>query len=243
MLKTWSRSRALLPLRESILQQVSPRCSQPSISIFPIRNYTSPSTIFRLRNHNRFASPRWRSSLFRSARGIRNTSTGAPKPSQEQVTSQKPTGLSAKFRDLSRKYGWAAVGVYLGLSALDFPFCFMAVRWLGTDRIAYAEHLVAEGFWGVVGMVGLDMRSKAEADAPEPATGTAAGIQAGESIAEDTGLEGKHGNASIWTQLLLAYGVHKSLIVFRVPLTAAVTPRIAKWLRARGWNIGNPKAK
>lgn len=49
--------------------------------------------------------------------------------------------------------------------------------------------------------------------------------------------------AGIWTQLLLAYGVHKSLIFFRVPLTAAVTPKVVKWLRARGWKIGNPKAK
>lgn len=47
----------------------------------------------------------------------------------------------------------------------------------------------------------------------------------------------------IWTQLLLAYGVHKSLIFFRVPLTAAVTPRIVKWLRSRGWNIGRQNVK
>ncbi|KAK3055260.1 DUF1279 super [Extremus antarcticus] len=49
-------------------------------------------------------------------------------------------------------------------------------------------------------------------------------------------------NASIWTQLLLAYGVHKSLIFFRVPLTAAVTPKVVKTLRGWGWNIG-PRVK
>ncbi|KAK5163749.1 DUF1279 superfamily [Saxophila tyrrhenica] len=49
-------------------------------------------------------------------------------------------------------------------------------------------------------------------------------------------------NASIWTQLLLAYGVHKSLIFIRVPLTAAVTPKIVKTLRGWGWNIG-PRVK
>jgi len=37
--------------------------------------------------------------------------------------------------------------VYLGLSALDFPFCFLGVRWLGTERIGHWEHIVIETFW------------------------------------------------------------------------------------------------
>ncbi|KAK4549740.1 hypothetical protein LTR36_005041 [Oleoguttula mirabilis] len=138
------------------------------------------------------------------------------------------------------RYGWAAVGVYFGLSAIDFPFCYLAVRWLGTDRIAAAEHFVVENFWKLVTVVGLDMRQDQEAGVT--ASGTAAGVKAGEEMAEETGIHARHENASIWTQLLLAYGVHKSLIFFRVPLTAAVTPKIVKWLRARGWNIGKPKA-
>lgn len=49
--------------------------------------------------------------------------------------SQEPQSLSAKLKKLSKEYGWAAVGVYLGLSVLDFPFCFLFVRWVGTDKI------------------------------------------------------------------------------------------------------------
>lgn len=45
-------------------------------------------------------------------------------------------------------------------------------------------------------------------------------------------------NASIWTQLALAYAIHKSFIFLRVPLTAAVTPKVVKTLRGWGWNIG-----
>jgi hypothetical protein len=45
---------------------------------------------------------------------------------------------------LSREYGWAALGVYLGLSALDFPFCFIAVRLLGVERIGHWEHVVVQ---------------------------------------------------------------------------------------------------
>ena len=47
---------------------------------------------------------------------------------------------------------------------------------------------------------------------------------------------------AIWTQLLLAYGLHKSLMIFRIPLTAAVTPKIVKTLRKWGYNIG-PRVK
>jgi len=50
-------------------------------------------------------------------------------------------------------------------------------------------------------------------------------------------------NASIWTQLALAYAIHKSFIFLRVPLTAAVTPKVVKTLRSWGWNIGKRPAK
>jgi meiotically up-regulated gene 157 (Mug157) protein len=49
--------------------------------------------------------------------------------------------------------------------------------------------------------------------------------------------------ASLATQLALAYAIHKSFIFVRLPLTAAVTPRVVKTLRSWGWNIGKPKPK
>jgi len=48
------------------------------------------------------------------------------------------------MRKLSREYGWSAVGIYFLLSALDFPFCFVAVGWLGTERIGRLEHAIIE---------------------------------------------------------------------------------------------------
>lgn len=56
-------------------------------------------------------------------------SQSAPKDTAE------PNSLSGRLKKLSREYGWSAVGVYLGLTILDFPFCFLLVRTLGTDRI------------------------------------------------------------------------------------------------------------
>lgn len=41
----------------------------------------------------------------------------------------------------------------------------------------------------------------------------------------------------------MAYAIHKSFIFVRVPLTAAVTPKIVKTLRGWGWNIGRPTRK
>ena len=45
-------------------------------------------------------------------------------------------------------------------------------------------------------------------------------------------------DAGLGTQLALAYAVHKSFIFIRVPLTAAILPKVVKVLRSWGWNIG-----
>ena len=78
------------------------------------------------------------------------------RPSPEQPPKYNPTpnlnsppgvpslSLSQRLRKLSREYGWSAVGVYFLLSALDFPFCFIAVRSLGTERIGSWEQAVVE---------------------------------------------------------------------------------------------------
>jgi len=47
----------------------------------------------------------------------------------------------------------------------------------------------------------------------------------------------------IWTQLVFAYAIHKSFIFIRVPLTAAILPKVVKTLRGWGWNIGKRKPK
>lgn len=62
--------------------------------------------------------------------------------------------LTQRFRKLSREYGWSAVGVYFALSALDFPFCFAAVRLLGTERIGHWEHVIVGYAWRMLTMDG-----------------------------------------------------------------------------------------
>lgn len=96
--------------------------------------------------------------------GSSNSSSQAPK---------EGGSLSQRLRKLSREYGWAAVGVYFGLSALDFPFCFAAVRLLGVDRIGQLEHVVVQSAKGAVHSVwpqthtGSQDEGKGEGEGPQ----------------------------------------------------------------------------
>lgn len=91
---------------------------------------------------------------FRSIRFNSNKSNGTHHDPTPHLGSPEPAQtLSQKLKALSKEYGWAALGVYLGLSALDFPFCFLAVRLLGTDRIGHYEEVVKDAFWNVVRLV------------------------------------------------------------------------------------------
>lgn len=64
-----------------------------------------------------------------------NTRLRNSKAAPKEAAPAEAQGLSARLKKLSREYGWTAVGVYLALSVLDFPFCFMLVRFVGTEKI------------------------------------------------------------------------------------------------------------
>ncbi|POR33643.1 Uncharacterized protein TPAR_06158 [Tolypocladium paradoxum] len=156
---------------------------------------------------------------------------------------QEKLSFGARLKKLSKEYGWSAVGVYLALSVLDFPFCFLLVRIVGTDTIGKVEHYVVSTVSSMV---------------PESVRQTTRkywhSIQKGETqklgddgISEKVEMAGwgvqeaqerNKEEASLATQLALAYAIHKSFIFIRVPLTAAVTPKVVKVLRGWGWNIG-----
>lgn len=184
-----------------------------------------------------------------------------PDPTPNLGSPEAAPSFSQRMRKLSREYGWVALGVYLGLSVLDFPFCFLAVRMLGTDRIGRWEHAAVTAFWnfvhvafpnahrekkleGAVQTEAGQVRDGAVSDMDEVAAAEEA--NAGEEASRcsiqrcETPADAV---VAIWTQLALAYAIHKSFIFVRVPLTAAVTPKIVKVLRGWGWNIGKRKPK
>ncbi|KAH0844542.1 hypothetical protein AYO21_08568 [Fonsecaea monophora] len=215
-------------LKRSIHSQRPTSTSSPS----PFRSFR-PQTQRLPRRNNNATGRRYNSSTTSSA------------------TSAKPS-IKERLKTMSREYGWTAVGVYLALSALDFPFCFLAVRMMGTETIGHYEHVVVETFksivkWPIQGSAKAEMAADGAIDGVSGEAGVSQVEQAGGRVLEEE--TNDHGykaaekanrgdNASIWTQLALAYAVHKSFIFIRVPLTAAVLPKVVKTLRSWGYNIG-----
>jgi hypothetical protein len=113
-----------------------------------------PFTSFTFSSHAR-PSPstllqRLRSSL-RSFHSFRARLNGKPRPNPNGAAEPEPQTLGARMKKLSREYGWSALGVYLALSALDFPFCYLLVRYLGTDKIGKLDFslgcVAGRGVW------------------------------------------------------------------------------------------------
>jgi hypothetical protein len=64
---------------------------------------------------------------------------------KDNKTDEAKLGFGARLKKMSKEYGWAALGVYLGLSVLDFPFCFLLVRAVGTEKIGKPGRRTPEG--------------------------------------------------------------------------------------------------
>jgi hypothetical protein len=130
--------------REALRQIFSPQ-SQTRLSQSTLRQirYNSQAT-FRTRPFkpstsspcSPFSPLRPQVKLSNASRTFRRFQSAQANPSDTNLS------FSQRLRKLSREYGWAALGIYLALSALDFPFCFLAVQQLGTDRIGHWEHVV-----------------------------------------------------------------------------------------------------
>ncbi|KAF5856632.1 hypothetical protein ETB97_007054 [Aspergillus alliaceus] len=215
--------------------------SQPSASLATFRRAFSlsadksrflPSQMkFRTRHHIKEFSHTQQSPV---SRRLFSSSRSKSSPKSEQSAS-----LSQRLKALSREYGWSALGVYLLLSAMDFPFCFAAVRFLGAEKIGHYEHVAIESFKSAIGTV---LPNVQEAQSREE-TRTDSKDETSKGKIEGSAVEKADEGASLWTQVALAYAIHKSLIFIRVPLTAAITPKVVKALRQWGWDIvkGRPK--
>ncbi|KAK4191205.1 hypothetical protein QBC35DRAFT_24390 [Podospora australis] len=186
-----------------------------------------------------FSTPRRN---FHSSRARRDGDKGhrsnGDKPNSGKAEPES-SSLSQRLKKLSREYGWTAVGIYFSMSVLDFPFCFLLVRIVGTEKIAYLEEIVVDNAKKVIPQRVQDFWHEyrnSYKKAKEERTGQPEAEVIGHGVAEAEAAN-KQG-ASLATQLALAYAIHKSFIFIRVPLTAAVTPKIVKVLRGWGWQIG-----
>jgi hypothetical protein len=123
---------------------------------------------------------RWRyqpSALARSIRSLRFKSQKAPQnrldPTPHLGSPEPALSISQRLKQLSKEYGWTAVGVYFALSVLDFPFCFLAVRLLGTDRIGHYEDVIKNAFWSTVRIAFPDAGPTSKAMSEDLAEATA----------------------------------------------------------------------
>ncbi|KFY82740.1 hypothetical protein V500_10351 [Pseudogymnoascus sp. VKM F-4518 (FW-2643)] len=182
-----------------------------------------------------------RSRFFHSSRPRRTG--GAAEADAAKPAPNAPLTLGQRMKKLSREYGWSALGVYLALTALDFPLCYLLVQWLGTDRVGRWEHAVVSRVAPLIPAVVKERWYALKAwmhSAEEEITGkddvSDVVDMAGWGV-EEAQREVKK-EASLGTQLALAYAIHKSFIFLRVPATVALTPKVVKVLRGWGWNIG-----
>ncbi|KAI8450132.1 hypothetical protein BY996DRAFT_7408307 [Phakopsora pachyrhizi] len=141
----------------------------------------------------------------------------------------KPAGLFGKVRQLSKLYGSAALVIYGVLSAFDFGLSFLMIYLIGTDHVRTAEDYVIEKLnlkrINPIGSSDRVNRENGSIDQEQKPVG-----------------DGEIDNNMIWTTAILAYTIHKTVLLpVRVGLTAWITPPIVRALRRRGWKIGKQK--
>jgi len=169
-------------------------------------------------------------SLGRAAQRRHYSERPSPDPTPNLGSPQPTPSLSQRFKKLSREYGWSALGVYATLSILDFPFCFLAIRLIGAEHVGRWEQAVTST---IVNILRVPFPALFKERAEEAETQSIEGpVESAEAATKQTE------KASIWTQLALAYAVHKSFIFLRIPATLALTPKVVNTLRKWGWNIG-----
>ncbi|KAI5256778.1 hypothetical protein E4T42_01522 [Aureobasidium subglaciale] len=203
--------------------------------------------VFAQKTANTTSTSTWRQLLsrFRNPNSRRwNSSRPNPDPTPQLGSPVPQLSFYQRFKQLGKEYGWVVTGVYFGLSALDLPFCFLAVRGLGTDRVARWEHAIVGTIKDAVKAVMPDIGSKADevVEEVETAVGSPAAREGNVWGVPEAEARNKE-EASLWTQFVLAYAIHKSFIFIRVPLAVAITPKVVKILRSWGWQVGKKKLR
>jgi hypothetical protein len=121
------------------------------------------------------------------------------------TTAQQPP--VSKTKQFMKKYGYVGIGVYLVLSAADLAATMAVISVKGADKVRQAEDYALEKAKGWLGMKHTPLN--------------------------ETHLHEKPSFASVF---LIAYGIHKTILLpFRLSLTAAVTPAVARRLMNWGW--------
>ena len=149
-------------------------------------------------------------------------------------------GIYKRFRDLTVKYGRVALGVHLSVSALSVSACYIAIK----------NSVDVEGALEYVGLVSAE-RSK---EASQIQLEMNHGSQEGVLQVEGEQREAAKGNNGFFSSMVdvdkikklatggggalaLALLCNKVLIPVRIPITLALTPRVHRYLKSRGFRV------
>ena len=137
-----------------------------------------------------------------------------------------PTGsLRQRLRTIMRRYGWWALGIYFLMSIIDCGLTFAAIHFYGGENVRELERVVRD--W-----VGLAKKEEEEPAEQSPDTEKPRKLIA----ADDQPTEWDEMIARLSTEFVLAYGIHKTILLpVRAGVTAAITPAVVRWLIRRGW--------
>ncbi|GAV55764.1 hypothetical protein ZYGR_0AY01570 [Zygosaccharomyces rouxii] len=168
--------------------------------------------------------------MFRSLPGLRQSLLRAGKARPmgfircQSRQAQKPKSI----KELMSTYGYSALGVYLGLSLIDLPLCFLMVHSLGEETISVYLNKSKQvfGFGKSEDEVIREVREKL------------ARKQVEDSSQVERSWWQEFKQSTLLAEFLIAYGIHKSLIFIRLPITAAITPPTVRLLQKWGFNIG-----
>lgn len=223
-LRRASRS-VLAPSVPALRQQSLRFASTTSTSLLASKaiTRTQPASILPLLQlSNPFLSPFSRTTAIfaRPSSTASTTLKSEPEPEPDPDAPPPKATLRERLRFLTRRYGWWALGVYLLASTVDFSLTFLAIHLLGADHIRSLESSLRT-------KLGLEQR----AEHPSSSDPT-------------DGKKGGSGSGTLWTEAVLAYTIHKTLLLpVRVAFTAAVTPSFVKWLVKMGWAKANYEVK
>ncbi|KAI5953848.1 NAT2 [Candida margitis] len=218
--------------------------------MYPFRPIASMRSLFRIRTtpiplsssptrtyinllRNSIKTPFKRTSFrFNSTSSTARNATHTPPPPK----GKKPQGIRA----LMKEYGYPALAVYLALSMIDLPICYVLVHSMGQDKIQYYENKVKQTFGYGVSDDELKhqqdvQKIEARIDQDDNA------IEQEQKATQDQSTLHYIMSQFSWTEFAIAYGLHKSLIFIRLPITAAITPGVVKLLRGWGFRIGTDK--
>ena len=210
--------RGILP-RIPLLRNFVPRVStlgRPLLPFTSLSSTTTPRPPTPTRLFSRFPARL----TSQQSTNHHNSSSSSSNDGSGSGAGANPT-LTQRLKHLIKSYGWYALGVYFILSTLDFSVAFLSINLLGASYVSQVTHSVKSYIHTIL--------PSSPSSTPEP----------GREEMDPVPAHAEGGQESFYAMLVLAYMVHKTLFLpFRVGVTAAITPRLVGWLRARGWAGG-----